>query len=151
MTIKLYVNESDNNVINKSLTTLTTLTGNLVNETEFINPVLRIKTTESNAVQCNYIYIQEFNRYYYVKSCKCISNGLFEFYLKVDVLKSWWNYFKECDCIIERQEKKFNKLLDDGTFKAYQNPYVITKKFPHGLTANELILVVSGSTQSNNE
>lgn len=149
MTIVLYTNTSDNHVINKSLTTLAILTGNLVNETEFINPVIRISTTDVNAVNCNYIYIQEFNRYYYVKSCKCICKGLFEFSLKVDVLKSWWNEFKECDCIVERQEKKYNTMLDDGTFKAYQNAIVVTKEFPTGLTDNELILVVSGQINQN--
>ena len=145
MTIILYTNTSDNHVINKSLILLATLTGNLVNETDIISPIIRISCSDENAVSCNYVYVQEFNRYYYVKSCKCICKGLFEFSLKVDVLKSWWNEFKECDCIIERQEKKYNTMLDDGTFKAYQNAIVVTKEFPHGLTDNELILVVSGS------
>lgn len=145
MTIKLYTNTSDNNVVNKNLSLVAELTGTIRTETDIITPVLIIETTSANAIATNYIYIQEFNRYYYVQNVRILANNAFEFTLRVDVLKSFWNMYKECYAVIERQEKKFNTLLDDGTFRAYQNPDVITKKFPAGLTANELILIVSGS------
>lgn len=145
MTIKLYTNTSDNNVVNKNLTLVAELTGTLKNETDIFNPVVTIETTNANAIATNYIYIQEFNRYYYVQDAKFLADTAWEFSLRVDVLKSFWNTYKECYAVIERQEKKYNTLLDDGTFRAYQNPDVITKKFPAGLTANELILIVSGS------
>lgn len=145
MTIKLYTNSSDLEVVNKSLTELITLTGDLKNETEFINPVIRICCNDSTAVSCNYLYVQEFGRYYFAKP-KCIAKGIYEFSCKADVLKSWWESFKECDCIIERNEKLYNTYLDDGTFKAYQNPVVITKSFKKGLTAHEFILITSGGS-----
>ena len=146
MTIKLYNNRSDLNVIDKDLLDIATLTGgSLLNSTEFINPVIRIKCTDGDAVNCNYLYIQEFGRYYYAKG-RVVANGLFEFDCKVDVLMSWWENFKECECIIERNENLFNTYLDDGTFKAYQNPVVVTKKFKRGLTANEFILITSGGS-----
>lgn len=145
MIMDLYTNSSDNNVVNKNLTLVAELTGTLRNETDIMTPVVVIETTSANAIATNYIYIPDFNRYYYVQNVRILANNAFEFTLRVDVLKSFWSAYKECYAVIERQEKKYNTLLDDGTFRAYQNPDVITKKFPAGLTANELILIVSGS------
>lgn len=148
MTIILYNNLSDMNVVNKDLTLIAELNDDsLRNSTEFINPTIRVKCDDGDAVNCNYLYIQEFGRYYYAKA-SVVANGLFEFECKNDPLMSWWDNVKECDCIIERNENLYNTYLDDGTFKAYQNPIVITKKFKRGLTANEFILITSGGSAS---
>ena len=47
--------------------------------------------------------------------------------------------------IVKRQENRWNLYLDDGSFKVYQNPMVLTKAFPQGFTTQEFVLAVAGS------
>ena len=63
----------------------------------------------------------------------------------VDALTSFANDIKANTAIIKRNENKWNLYLNDGTFKIYQNPDVLTKEFPSGFNAQEFILAVAGS------
>ena len=63
MNISLYKNSSDSRCINKKITLVSSMTGNLKNESSIINPTILIETDN---IDFNYLYIQEFKRYYYV-------------------------------------------------------------------------------------
>lgn len=60
------------------------------------------------------------------------------------MLDSFKTEIKANTGIIERQQNKWNLYLDDGTFKLYQNPLVLTRLFPSGFSAEEWILAVAG-------
>lgn len=141
--IDLMTNSSDTNVLNKNTSLLSTVTGTLKNRTSIINPVIQIQgSVPSN---CNYMYISQFGRYYYVDDITSISNDIFEISAHVDVLKTYANQIRSCRGIIARQQNNWNLYVDDGAFKTYQNEIILVQNFPQGLYSNEFILAVAGS------
>lgn len=145
MNLVLYTNNSENEKLNKSLTTLQTVTGTLKESTSIINPVIKLSgVTIANVVVGNYAYISEFGRYYFIKDVVSINDNLWEYHLHVDVLSSFKTQIRNLTCVIKRQEGVYNLYLDDENFKSYQNPQILTKTFPNGFTEHSYILLVSG-------
>lgn len=143
--IQLLRNNSQVNKIGKDLTSLLTVTGTLRSETSIIDPIINIECDLSRLTRCNYIYIEEFRRYYFVNNIRSIREGLVEFSCHVDVLETYKEEIKMNAAIIRRQENNWNLYLNDGTFKVYQNPMVLTKEFPSGFNGFEFVLAVAGS------
>lgn len=143
--ITLMQNTSPVNKIGKSLSSQLEVTGDLRSETSIIDPVIMIECELSDLTNCNYMYIPQFNRYYFVNNIRSIRNGLVEFTCHVDVLETYKDQIRANSAIIKRQENNWNLYLNDGTFKVYQNPIVITKEFPNGFNSQEFVLAVAGS------
>lgn len=146
MTFTLMNNSSENNAVTKSVTTLQTLTGTLKNATSILEPSIIVTGLISTIItMCNYAYIPEFGRYYFVKDIKSIKNDVWEISCHVDVLATYAAQIREQKAVIKRQEHKYNLYLDDGIFKTYQNPDIITKNFPSGFgSTKKFILAVAG-------
>lgn len=131
--------------IGKSPTTVLSLDGTLKVQTSIIDPTIIIESSDAvNLLKCNYITIPSFNRSYFISDIKSVSNKLWEIYAHVDVLDSFKNEILANTAIIARQEKEWNLYLDDGTFKSYQNPLVMTQTFPQGFNSQEFILITAG-------
>lgn len=143
--ITLMQNTSPVNKIGKELSSQLEVTGELRSETSIIDPIITIECDLADLTNCNYMYISEFNRYYFVNNIRSIRNGLVEFTCHVDVLETYKDEIRANSAIIKRQENNWNLYLNDGTFKVYQNPIVITKEFPSGFTTQEFVLAVAGS------
>lgn len=142
--IVLQTNNSDKNVLDKSLTNIATISGTLKNETSIINPVILITGNLTTYVNCNYMTISTFGRSYFVTDIRSIRNGLIEVSGHVDVLTSYKNQIRENTGIIHRQENLWNLYLNDGAFRVYQNPIVLTKEFSTGFSTPEFVLAVAG-------
>lgn len=147
--IRLIFNKSADNVAEKTLTTIDTLTGTLRNETSIINPTIRIEADVNTLAECNYFYIPQFHRYYFVTGdgIRSIRNGLVEISGHTDVLTTAWKLgqLKQCQGITKKQAKLNNLYINDGSFKVYQNPLVTCHKFTTGFTTQSFILAVAGS------
>lgn len=143
--IELKTNNSEQNRLNKDTKTIMTVSGVLKEETSIIDPVIKIECEISDVTGCNYLSIPVFKRSYFVNDIRSIRNGLVEFSCHVDVLSTYAEQIKNNTGIIKRQENKWNLYLNDGTFKVYQNPNVLTKAFPSGFTTQEFVLAVAGS------
>lgn len=143
--VELKINNSERNRLSKDTKTIMTVSGVLKEETSIINPVIKIECELSDVTGCNYLSIPAFGRLYFVNNIRSIRNGLVEFSCHVDVLSTYADQIKSNTGIVKRQENKWNLYLNDGTFKVYQNPKVLTKAFPSGFTTQELILAVAGS------
>lgn len=146
MTIKLYNNASAPNYVNKNILPVDTLDGTLRSPTSIIDPVVILE--RSTPTGFNYIHIPEFNRYYFVTGVSTDVNGLIAISCHVDVLMSYASQIKQCKAIIKRQENKYNLYLDDGIFKAYQNPKHRIIKYPHGFNNFSYILALAGNSDS---
>ena len=142
--IVLQRNNSEMNRISKSVDNLLTVSGVLKEDTSIIDPIIKIKCDLSEVTGCNYLSIPAFGRSYFVNNIRSVRNGLVEFSCHVDVLSSFESKIRENKAIIKRQENKWNLYLNDGSFKVYQNPNVLTKAFPSGFTTQELVLAVAG-------
>lgn len=142
--IKLQTNTSEKNSLTKKLTDVKTVSGVLKDTTSIVDPVILIEMDLADAVKVNYLTISIFERSYFVNNVKSVRQGLVEFTCHVDVLTSFADAIKKNSAIIKRQENKWNLYLNDGTFKIYQNPNVLTKAFPSGFTTQEFVLAVAG-------
>ena len=143
--IILQKNNSENNRVSKSVKTILKVSGVLKEETSIIDPVIKIECDLASVTGCNYLSIPAFGRSYFVNDIRSIRNGLVEFSCHVDVLSTYAEQIKNNTGIIKRQENEWNLYLNDGTFKVYQNPNVLTKAFPSGFTTQEFVLAVAGS------
>lgn len=145
MNVTFYKNNSDKRVITKTLTGATTATGvSLYDSTSVTNPVLKMSGGASKIANFNYVYISDFGRYYYITDFT-VENGYILISCKVDVLMSYANDIKACDCIAKRQEKKFNFYLNDERFLTYQYQNQFIHKFTSPFTkTSQFILVTQG-------
>ena len=143
--ITLQLNNSEKNKVTKSLTDIMTVSGELKIGTSIIDPIIMVNCNLSDIAKCNYMTIGSFGRSYFVNNIRSIRSGLLEFSCHVDVLSSFADAIRENTAIIQKQEKEWNLYLNDGSFKIYQNPMVLTKAFPSGFTTQEFVLAVAGS------
>lgn len=138
-------NNSENNRVTKDVTLLSTIEGTLRQETSIIDPVFIIAGDLDDYVGVNYCTVDSFGRSYFVSNIRSVRSGLVELTCHVDVLSSFAQQIRANTAIIRRQENQWNLYLNDGTFRVYQNPTVLTKAFPSGFTTQEFVFAVAGS------
>lgn len=143
--ISLQISSSERKQLTKSIQTITTVSGVLKDETSIIDPIIMIECNLADVTQCNYMTIPVFGRSYFVNNIRSIRNGLVEFSCHSDVLSSFATQIRANRAIIRRQQNAWNLYLNDGSFKIYQNPNVLTKAFPSGFSTQEFVLAVAGS------
>lgn len=118
MTITLYNNSSDPLVVDKSLSNALPLTGDLREMCDVENPSLLIEGT--TLLNYNYAYIPEFNRYYFFKKPPtAVAKNLMLLELTEDYLMSYKTEIKATKAIIKRQERLYNKYLNDPDALSY--------------------------------
>ena len=141
----LQYNTSDDKRLDKVLTPVATLTGVLKAETSIMTPVIMFDYPLSYFATSNYMTIPDFNRSYFITDVRSITAVMTEVSLKVDVLSTYATEIRNCNAIVGKQESRWNLYLDDGTFKTYSNPKVLTRAFPSGFGNNfYFVLAVAG-------
>ena len=75
---------------------------------------------------------------------RSIRNGLVEISGVVDVLTSFASGIRANRGIVAKQENDWNLYVNDGTFRVYQNPMVLTKEFPSGFSTSEFVMAIAG-------
>ena len=119
MEVTFYNNLSNYNVVNKRLEEINTLSFTFKENSNIINPSLILKNYEGG----NYCYIEELERYYYVRDIDLLGNGLFKINCDIDVLMSYKEdiinsdfYSKDGILIITNNEIDFNSIYDITKF-----------------------------------
>lgn len=149
MTINMYHNKSAYNVVNKQIELTGSMEGDLREPCSILDPVITIiKARFDESPGFNYVYIPDFERYYFVKGFSAEVYNLAAMSLHVDVLMTYKDGIKDWEAIIKRQENQFNLYLDDGIFKAYQNTLHKVIQFPYGFTDYSYILALAGNGDS---
>lgn len=148
MDITLYVNSSERQEINKSLSNDTVLTGILRGESSVISPTFTIE--HANPSGFNYCYIPDFGRYYFITNITSVRNSIWRIDCSVDVLMSFKDAILALEVVVSDNT--------DGDNETYVNgkPWVTTVKsktdvimFPSGLLdSGEYILITSGGVSS---
>lgn len=144
MKIQLCINHSENNRIKKQITTGETLSGNLRNESNIVNPVILVST--SNPAGYNYAYIPEWKRYYYIKDITSVRTGIWKLQLQSDPLMSFSSQILVCSGILEETTNTGkSNYLRGRNWVALEKSKTDIVTFPAGLNDNgEFILITAG-------
>lgn len=146
MEITLYTNHSDNIVVNKNIELLISLSGNFRIANSLLTPSLDIESNgiikenyelsyddnietdisileDTSIFKCNYIYIHDLKRYYFVRDIIIINNKLYQFQLVEDTIVSLKEQYLKLDAIVERNQYRYDLNLEDNkmTYEFYQN------------------------------
>ena len=143
--ITLYSNSASSNTIGKSATAIQSYTGAFREPVSIESPIFTIE--RNSPIGFNYVYIAEFNRFYYVTGVSVPQHGLVTISCHVDPLESFASIIGNMDAIIRRQENQYNLYLDDGIFKAYQNPKHKILTFPNSFNDYSYILALAGNSE----
>lgn len=142
--IQFMNNKDEVNKIDKNPISIITLNGTLKAQTSLVNPAVLIES-ENVFIDANYAYIPIFKRYYYITDIMSIRNNLWQVSLHCDVLKTFSEGILGSNAIIARQENVYNLRLDDGSYKCYSDPLIVTKLFPKGFDTQSYIFAVLGN------
>ena len=145
MQIKFYYNSSEKNKIGKSISRELTMNGNLRDECSVINPTILVE--HSNLSSYNYVYIPEFNRYYFITEMTIVRNNLWRISLKVDVLESFKFNILNLSCIVDKQQyENYGNNIDDGSYINKADSFVEIANYPNGFNSSgEFILIPAGA------
>lgn len=120
MKVIFYRNNSDNRVVDKQLTIIKELNLTRKIEKSIFEPIIEIvKDRELN--NCNYVYIEEFNRFYFVVDIMELNGNIYRITMKEDVLTSFKNSIFNLNALVERQEFKRNTQIVDNELLSQAN------------------------------
>lgn len=147
-TLKVGTCGDPENRIDKSPSFAYDLTGNFRENVSVLDPVVVVESA-NNLSGCNYAYIEEFSRYYYIRDIVILSATLYELHLHVDVLYTYSSEIITAPCIVAKSANTFNMYLNDTNYKCYQNNHVLINTFPDGIPINKskFVLTVFGDKE----
>lgn len=149
MQINLFTCTAERNRVNKTeyISNRFVLEGSLREATSAMNVEILIEKTNPLAYNYNYMYIEEFGRYYYINDIKSFRNKLWIISATVDVLMSFSSDILSATAIIDKAQSEniSNLYLDDGSFVMDSRKYNNVIEFPSGLNENgSYILICAG-------
>ena len=154
---KLMYNASNNNVAKKKTAVMRNVILHFKDESEIINPTIYISRDVTDVENCNYLYIDELGRYYYVNEIT-LEHQRYILQCHVDVLMSHYDKILEQRCLIERNGSIGNLYLEDNKMKTFAMtrfetfPWLDSSGNPKGFRVGgskvkNFVLTVSGSGQ----
>lgn len=114
MEVTFYTNASDKRTLNKSISKIRTIQCSIKDPCTLLAPsisLLKDDLPEWN--RCNYAYINEFDRYYFMGQPRLDTAGRLNVDLSIDPLMSNRAAILGISCIIERSETVYNKMIKD--------------------------------------
>ena len=113
--------------------------------TEFIRPIIVLDYDGSwNMRDCNYIYLSDKNRYYFVERHYFQKGQKVVYELLVDVRTSHKEGIRALTCTVTRNENLKNGYLLDSSYKTYAYEQIVCKMFPNAINQDSIILMTVG-------
>lgn len=131
--INLYNNNSEEKKVGKSLTSYGTLTGTLKNECSLTSPDVLVQS--ASPILCNYAYIPNFGRYYFITDVISVRNNMYILKLKRDALESFKNQIGKNTAVIERSQYYWNLYMMDSMMPV--TTQVLTSTVSFGKSFNQ--------------
>lgn len=145
MTIKLYVNQSDPKCVDKTLVSELDISGTARDPLNIVDPVIEVEGDIVSSIgQYNYMYIEDYARYYFINSITGDNYNLSTITAHCDVLSSSKQWLRSRLATITRNEKLYNAYLMDPDFNAYAYKNIVTKQFPTAINSDSIILMTVG-------
>lgn len=141
MIINLYNNESPPNKISKQITLILALEGTLRNESNIVNPVIRIYAP--TLPNFNYARIPAFNRYYYLQDVESVRADIWDIKLASDPLMSF--DLTDVSGVLVEGRNGGSDYLEHRHFVRTVKSKTNIINFPNGLLdSGEYILITAG-------
>lgn len=152
MICTLYTNFSDNRVLDKRITQIAEISGKIKGDCLTTAPTIIIQNRDMTNI--NYIYINDFNRYYYISEIKVMTGGVIELSCKVDVLMSFKTEIKQLKVNVLRYENTSPTFLADTRIPLYSDTVQKVIEFPDNIfnldnpieTDKNFLLSISGGS-----
>ena len=147
ISVKLCHNSSPVEKIGKTIDTGTSYNCVLKADTSILKPTILLNDTGVNLKGYNYMYIADFGRYYFIDDIVAKNNDIWEISGHVDVLETYKAQLLSNQCVVSRQQNRYNTYLNDPEWKVYANENVVAYKFattPFNKTL-KFVLAVAGS------
>lgn len=128
-TVSFGVTTSEKRQLDKAVSYAVSLSGNLRNETNVVNPTILVEANVSTLAGCNYMSIPSFNRVYFITDIRSISNGLCEVSGHCDVLSTYKDGIRSNNAIVGRSATKgnWNLYLNDPMLKVTNKSKIMNK------------------------
>lgn len=143
----LYSNEEPNNKLGKNIAFVKEIGADIMPGTSIINPTFLLKE-KIDLRNINYLYWTSFARYYYIVKPVARENGMIEITCKIDVLQTYATFLYSLECLVERQEFKYDPMLPDS--EIMQRVGTVTQKKKIGTIGNTIsyVLTTTGGEQN---
>lgn len=113
ITSTFYINSSAENVLNKSLTEIKSVKYQVWEPFDILHPTLTVRRDDA-LLDCNYVYIPKFNRYYFATVQVQKGNEMIVS-CDIDPLESWKTRgLLDLSVPVIRQENKYNMYITDS-------------------------------------
>ena len=113
-------------VIKKNKTEITAKDCDIKEPCTLLQPQILVSYSK-DLLKANYIYIEDFNRYYFINNPTLETGGCLLFSCEADDLYNWQSYIKNKKFYIERQEKTFSSLIVDNEVPTFNDRVQIIK------------------------
>lgn len=124
----LYNYKGQPNTINKALTPLGTLNVALRPEINVHNPTLKIQMPP-NMYGFNYVYIEDFGKYYFVDDVRCIGGQTYLITLSLDVLQTYKDVILQSTALIVESDNANRDLsVNSNVFNVFPKTDIL--RFP---------------------
>lgn len=155
MQINLFTCTAENERVDKTdyISNRFAMNGSFRNESNVIDPIILVEKTNPVKFFYNYMYIPDFERWYFITDCKTIRNKLWEIHAHVDVLYTWRDAINKSRAIIDKTAdgSMANLYMDDGSFVMDSRKYNTVIPFSTGLdTDGTFILICAGGQGGGN-
>ena len=149
MQISLFTCTAERNRVNKSnyISNRFNLNGTLRSESSVIDPIILVEKSNPVSSYYNYMYIDEFKRWYFINDIISVRKNIWEIHAHVDVLYTWGADIGNMEAVIDRCENynDANLYYDDGSFVLDSRNNIEIKEFPGGFNENgSYILICAG-------
>lgn len=146
--VRFYNNSSDNDEVHKNISQIQTAQCEIFQECSIQAPVFLVTMSDA-LINCNYVYVPKFHRYYYVTDMQIYDGVKVKVSCKVDVLMSFWDSFKNSSVIAERSSSNYNKYLPDNMIPFSSKMRYEVRRLPFTFTptesGNHYLLTLGGS------
>lgn len=126
MELRLYNTSSAHNVVRKQMTLLQSVNGVLKENCRMENVTLNV-TYFADYYRCNYAYIPDFHRYYYV-NVALVEGDQIRLMMKSDPLTSFYDGYKDSKVIARRSSTDVNPNIPDDRIPFKPVPKIIHRR-----------------------
>lgn len=142
--IYLYSNHSDAREIYKDITHVDYVTG-VFKSTQNVNRIIvNLETSYASLASVNYVYLPDFERWYYITEKSVINSSITQVVLETDTLMTYREAIQSFTCLCLRSETKYNRQQVDEKLPKVVKDLVYIREIGNPLITENIILVTVG-------